>query len=74
MMRYNEHVHFILHTCVHVHLHVHVHVYAHVQSMGVARGVRGHGLPGKFLMDSLRHILAHSQPNIMMGRLFTRTP
>ena len=31
--------------------------------------------PGKiFKMDSLRHILAHSQPNIMMGRLFTRTP
>ena len=30
--------------------------------------------PGKsFKMDSLRHILVHSQPNIMMGRLFTRT-
>ena len=25
-------------------------------------------------VTSLRHILVHSQPNIMMGRLFTRTP
>ena len=27
-----------------------------------------------FKMDSLRHILVQSQPNIMMGKLFTRTP
>ena len=46
-----------------------------VRSMAVARGVRGHApLENVFKMDSLRHILAHSQPNIMMGRLFTRTP
>ena len=46
-----------------------------VRSMAIARGVQGHAPPGKFLkMDSLRYILAHSQPNIMIGRLFTRTP
>ena len=46
-----------------------------VWSMAVARGVWGHTPLGKFKkMNFMRHILAHSQPNIMMGRLFTRTP
>ena len=44
-----------------------------VRSTVVARGVWGHAPPEIFFkMDSLRHILAHSWPNIMMGGLFTR--
>ena len=45
-----------------------------MQSTTIARGVRGMPPEKRFQMDSLRHILAHSQPNIMMEGLFTRTP
>ena len=39
-----------------------------MRSTAIARGVRGHAPPEKnFKKDSLRHILAHSQPNIMMA-------
>ena len=44
--------------------------------MAVARGARGHAPLGKLLkMDSLRHILASSQPNFRVGDvMLTRPP